>query len=270
MTSIVELGRVTLAAIAFVSAIAAAPAVKVPSDLVAAMMHDKQFAACVNEAGTTAQAYFAQAFKLRNVTLRSGGRMTVAVATTACMSLGQSSRIMIFERTTSGYRRVLDDVTLPEAADVSEDGTVVLPTHETIVTIFEAAYVWNGKTYVFSGSRSHVYDVPLEERRPYQVTVRFAPGAFATTFSGSAALNFGEEYVFRARAGQRVTVELTKLRGRRPAILLSYGERHLAWVDSNRWSGTLPQTGTYDLTVFGSGEREATEVSTYAIRLAIR
>ena len=196
--------------------------------------------------------------------------MTVAVGTDGCTSRGQSNRIMIFERTSGGYRRVLDDVTMSDAFDVSEDGTVVLPTHETIVTIFEAAFEWNGSSYVFSRARSHVYDVPLGQRRPYEVPVRFASGAFATTLSGTTALNFGEDYVFEARAGQRLTLELTRHRGHHPAIFLSYGDREVAQLDAERWSGKLSRGGSYKLAVFGSGENDSTSVSTYTIRLTIR
>jgi hypothetical protein len=265
----VSFGHILLAALALGSAATAAPAAKVPKDLVAAIMRDTQVAACANEANTPAQTYIAQAFELHNVTLHSGERMTVAVAIDACMFLGQSSRIMIFERTTAGYRRVLDDVTLPNFVQVSEDGTVVLPTHDTMETIFEATYVWNGTVYVFSAPRSHIYDVPLNQRRPYEVPVRFPRGAFATTVSGNVALNFGQQYVIQARAGQRMTIELTKHTGRRPTIILSYGQRNLVELDTDRWSGELPQTGAYHLIVLGSGETDATLVSTYAIRLVI-
>jgi hypothetical protein len=261
------------AALALASAVAAAPAAAVPSDLVAAMLRDDRVATCANEAGKTAQAYVRQAFALRELTLRGGERMTVAEATDFCLMLGQSTRIYIFERALDGYRRVLDEVTVPGLAEVSADGTAVLPTHESIETIFEAAYVWNGTAYAFSGSRSHVYDVALGQRRPYELPVRFAPGAFATTLSGSVAFNFGQDYVFEARAGQKVTIELTNHTVRRPSITLSFGRGELTLAnlfDTGGWSGKLPQTGTYKLTVYGTDASDATRVSTYAIRLAIR
>ena len=265
----ISISQVLLAALALVS-ITSPPATEVPKNLVAAMMADAQVAACAAEANKPAQAYIPQAFSLRNVTLHSGERMTVAVATDECMFLGQSSRIMIFEHATVGYRRVLDGVTLADFVHVSGDGTVVLPTHETMETIFEAAYVWDGKTYVFSAPRSHIYDVPLSQRRPYEVPVRFAPGAFSTTLSGSVALNFGQQYIIQARAGQTMMIELTKYTGHSPIISLSYGKRTLAELDADRWIGALPLTGAYQLIVLGSGEPDATLVSTYAIRLEIR
>jgi len=199
--------------------------------------------------------------------------MTVAIATDPCLGLGQSTRIFIYERTAGGYRRVLDDVTLPSLADISPDGTVTLPTHESIDVIFEATYVWNGTKYAFSGPRSHRYDVGLDQRRPYELPVRFAPGTSATTLSGSVAYTFGDDYVFQARAGQTVTIELTKHSGRRPFISLYYGDEisSLAELfDTDRWSGQLLKTGTYNLLISGQEESDETRLSTYTIRLAIR
>ena len=62
------------------------------------------------------------------------------------------------------------------------------------------------------------YDVALGQSKPYEVPVRFARGASSTTLSGSVAYNFGDEYIFEARAGQRAMIELAKYTGRRPGI----------------------------------------------------
>jgi hypothetical protein len=265
-----SLARVVAIATALASAARPASPAAAERAFVAAMMSDAGVAACAGGAGKTAQAYVNEAFNLHHLTLRGGERMTVAVAKDGCMSLGQSSRVMIFERTVGGYRRVLDGVSLPDAVDAREDGTIVLPTHSTFETIFEAAYLWNGTTYAFSPLRSHVYDVPLDERKPYEVTVRFAPGAFATTLSGGVARNFGQRYVFYARAGQAMTLELINHAGRLPKIFLSLGERDLAVGGANGWTRKLPQSGLYALTALGADESDATVVSTYALRLSIR
>ena len=151
--------------------------------------------------------------------------------------------------------------------------TGVLPTHETMETIFESTYVWNGSTYAFSAPRSHVYDVVLAERRPYQVAVRFAPGATSAALAGSVALNFGQDYVFEGRAGQRATIDLTAFTGSRPTIVLYYGDEDDSIADllhGRAWSGALPRAGTYRLTVYGSDASNADRVSTYAIRLTVR
>jgi hypothetical protein len=238
--------------------------------LVAALLRDGTVAGCAREAGASPQAYVSQAFTLRHVRLRGGEQMTVADGSDACLALGQSNRIFIFERRADGYHRVLSAMTMAGEEQVRDDGTVVLPTHETIVTIFESAYVWNGKTYEFSAPRSTIYDVPLEQRRPYQIPVRFAPGAYATTVTGSVAEDFGDEYRFEARAGQRITITLRAHDGSRPATVLASGGRTLAILDGNRWSGTLPRSGSYELSLFGSGVADPTTLSTYTLRLEIR
>jgi hypothetical protein len=129
-------------------AAAAAAARDVPQQLVIAMMRDAQLASCVRGSGRPARAYVAVAFDMRRVVLRGGEQMTVLGATDVCMFRGQSARIAIFERTASGYQRVLDDVTIPGAAAVGADGSAMLPTHDTIDTIVESAYAWNGERYV--------------------------------------------------------------------------------------------------------------------------
>jgi hypothetical protein len=240
--------------------------------LVAALMRDKAVAGCARDSGKTPQAYVASAFELSNLTLHTGERMTVAVATDPCMALGQSTRIMIFERLPASYRRVLADVTVPGLQSVSTDGTATLPTHDSMEVMFEATYVWNGTAYVFSGPRSHRYDVALGERRPAEVPVAFAPGAHATTLSGNVTYNFGDEYLFNARTGQKLTIALTKWDARRASLSLYYRDSTSAIAEIRTtagWSGTLPKTGTYHLFIDGTDESDDTRRSPYAIRLAI-
>jgi hypothetical protein len=237
---------------------------------VTALARDGTVAACAREAGVSTQAYVRHAFTLRHVRLRGGERMTVVEGTDGCLALGQSNRIVIFERRTGGYRRVLSAMTMAGNAQVRGDGTVVLPTHETIATIFESAYVWNGRAYEFSAPRSTIYDVPLEARRPYQTVVRFAAGAFATTLTGTVAEDFGDEYVFDARAGQRITITVRAHGGPRPATVLQTGDRTIAILAGNRWSGKLARSGSYQLSLFGSGDADPALLSPYTLRLEIR
>lgn len=245
----------------------------VPSGLVAELIQDKSVAACAGQAGTSSNAYVARAFDLRLVTLRSGEQMAVLVATDPCLALGQSTRIMIFQKTPQRYRRVLNEVTLPEFGQVRSDGTVTLPTHESMDVIFEATYVWNGTTYAFAPLRSHRYDVALNQRRPYEVPVHFARGASAATLSGSVAYDFGDTYVFEAMAGQTVTIEPTAHTARPPRIALYYDDdiASLGEVDNNtKWSGKLKRSGTYRLLLSGSDESNEAALSQYTIRLSIR
>jgi hypothetical protein len=240
--------------------------------LVAALVRDGGVRACANESGKPADAYLAGAFDFRRVTLRSGEAMTVAVATDPCLARGQSTRIMIFERTDVGYRRVLNDVTLPAFAQVRSDGTVILPTHESMDVMFEATYVWNGTAYVFSPLRSHLYDVGLSERRPYEVQLQFGPGSQSKILAGTVALNFGNDYVFDAKAGQRIAIELLRHTGPPPMIAL-YFEDEVSSVaelaDSSLWQGRALKTGLYRLLISGTGESDETRRDSYALRLSI-
>ncbi len=89
-----------------------------PPGLVAAIVRDKDVASCAAEAGASQAAYVSSAFDLRNVTLKSGERMTVAVGKDACIAVGQSVRVFIFRRTPGGFVRVLNDVSMAESVDV--------------------------------------------------------------------------------------------------------------------------------------------------------
>jgi|HubBroStandDraft_4_1064222.scaffolds.fasta_scaffold00020_3 hypothetical protein len=235
-------------------------------------MLDKQVSGCASQSGKTPQTYVAQAFDLRQIRLRTGERMTVAAASDSCMTLGQSIRMMIFERSAGGeYRRVLDTVTLPDTARVNANGTVTVATHDSIEVIFEAAYVWNGSNYVFSPAQSHRYDVALSERRPFERPVHFARGTGATTLAGTVAYNFGDDYVFDARAGQRIRIARLEGSGRARISLYYNGEiSSLAdLTDANQWGGKLVKTGTYHLYVTGTDEHDEALRSNYEIRLEI-
>jgi len=186
------------------------------------------------------------------------------------MAVGQSASVFIYEATSQGYRRVLDSVALPGFVTVSKDGTATLPTHQTMQTMFESTYVWNGKAYVFSAQRSHLYDVSLGERRPYEIPLRIAPRS-GVTISGHTALNFGQTYTFNARAGQRLTLDVIKFTGRRPVIALYHGEDRLREsIDAPNWTGKLAQDGTYSLTVLPYDENDESRVSAYSFRVTLR
>jgi hypothetical protein len=234
--------------------------------LVAALMQDKELRTCIDDMGAKPAAYLASSWEFRRVALRSGERMIVAIAKTGCL-VSQNSALRVYRETGTAYRLVLSDNALPETVDASSDGTISSAAHDTIDTIVEPVYVWNGSKYVFAPERSHVYDVSVEQRRPYQIPVRFASGASSTMLRGTFAENFGNTYVFIAKAGQRATIDLL---GRRPGIVLSFGDREIALPEGNRWSGKLPFSGTYSLDVFGLNLPDHRTLLPYAVRLTIQ
>jgi len=257
----------------FVATLSATLAVTpVSAELADVMVRDESIRACAADSRESPQNYIAGAFDVRRVRLRTGQKMMVAVAKDPCLALGQSTRLLIFEEGAAGYRRVLDEPTLPDLARVDSDGTVTVPTHESMEVIFEATYVWNGSRYALSPLRSHEYDVALSQRRPYERPVNFAHGESAAVLSGTVALNFGDMYVFEALAGERVTIGLSAYTGRRPMVSLFFGNETPAIVElgsSSSWTGRLPKSGRYHLLVSGTDEREEKRRSSYSIRLSI-
>jgi hypothetical protein len=258
--------------VTIVSAIVLAKLAVAP-DLAAAMMQDKVVSACAQQSGKSSQDYIRDAFEFQSVRLRGGEQMTAATATDPCLALGQSTRVMIYEKTPRGYRRVLDDVTLPGLAKVSADGSVVLPTHESMEVIFEATYLWNGTKYVFAPLRSHRYNVVLGQRRAYDTLVRPVRGAPALILSGTVAYNFGDDYVFDAVAGETITVQLVDGRGRQPHVALYYKDdiSSLAALDApGKMSKRALRSGTYHLMVWGADDADEARLSRYEIRVSLR
>jgi hypothetical protein len=159
------------------------------------MMRDRDLRTCVADEHVAPAAYIARSFALRRVTLHSGERMVVAVATSGCM-VAQNSALRVYREIEGAYHLVLSDNALPETVDASPDGTIMARANDTIDTIVEPVYVWNGVMYAFAPARSHVYDVSVGLARPYQTPIRFLPGAFSAMVRGTFADNFGQTYTF--------------------------------------------------------------------------
>lgn len=241
--------------------------------LVTALMRDVQLQGCVSDSGLQPAAYIAKNFKVQPFTLRTGERMTLTVPTTGCMSRGQSMRVFIYHETPNGYKQVLDAGTFLDAAYLqgSDDGEIELPEHDTMSTIFEGTYVWNGDVYAFAPTKSHMFDLPLQVRRPLQIPIEFAPGTSSIVLSGTTAPEFGQDYRFTARAGQHVTIDLIDYRGKEPAVFLNRGDTGEKTIDMDdpHWSGVVPVTGPYVLSIFGSGDAKQ-KLEPYTVRLTIR
>ncbi len=244
------------------------------SDIAKALLREAPVANCARESVQSSLDYVRHAFDTRTVRLRTGERMVVAVSNDACLALGQSSRVLIFQRLPGSgrLREVLNATSVPSAVTVNVDGSVILPTHETMETIFEAAYVWNGTRYVDSAQRSTIYDVVLGARRPYETSVHFAPGRYGTTLRGTVATNFGDRYAFQARKGQRLTLRLLGRTGSAPWVVVAHGATLLNMQNAGDrvWTGTLPETGTYSVDLSGRAGADATTLSGYRISLEIR
>jgi hypothetical protein len=254
-------------------AVAAAGAPPGGAGLTAALLRDRKVASCAREATGDAAAYARGAFQRREMALPGGRRAVVALAVDPCLALGQSTRIMIFVRAGAGYHRVLSSVVVPGLERIDSDGTVTLPTHETMEIMYEAVYVWDGKTFVAAPLRSTLYDVALGQRWKYEEAIRFEPGATSIVLHGTTAFNVGHTYLFSARAGQHATVALLQRSSPAQAVALYYAEDTSAvgaLHGENSWSGVLPKSGRYELLVLGTDAAHVERTSPYELQLKIR
>jgi len=220
-------------------------------------MGEKDFRSCVERSDGTPITHVANDFNFQSLLLYSGARLAIAVGKNDCGWQGQAARVLIYERTQSRYRLVLSGFSLPERVDARPDGTLYLAAHETVNTIIQATFVWNGTKYALSPERSSIYCVGPERdnERPYELPIHFLPGNS-----------------FVARAGQRVTIErLTPPTAQlRIPISLDFGKDSIAFLNGDAWSGTLSRSGKYLLSIFGTDQRGEIDLQPFAIRLTIR
>ena len=246
------------------------------ASLVSVMTGASGIADCANEAGQSPAAFVRHYFDVTNLTLYDATHVTVAVSNSPCLAHNAVNRVLVYARTPGGsYRLVLDDYGMPESVAASSDGTVTLNSHETIEIIDEATYVWNGTKYVLSPERSHRDDVAIDSVRPYVVRVTFATGTSSAVLSGTIAGGFGDDYEFVAHAGQRVTVHV--LKGTKNLRFDVYQEmpgnqsaRELTTLNASRtWSGTLPASGMWKVSVSGIDSMDHQTKEPYSLVLTI-
>lgn len=81
--------------------------------------------------------------------------------------------------------------------------------------------------------------------------INFQPGATATSRSGSVAMNGSITYYLWTAAGQQMDLALTGPDTQNVAVdLYSPSGEYLFSIDPHRWSGTLPESGDYQIKVY--------------------
>ena len=247
------------------------------ASLVTAIAHATGVADCANETNQSAAAFVRSSFDTHDLRLYDGTHVTVAISHSPCLAHNAVNRVLVYARKPDGtYELAFDDYGSPDTVDASSDGTVTLTSHETVEIVDEATYVWNGRTYVFSPERSQRYDVAIGEGRPYVVRVEFARGRSSATLSGTIAGGFGDDYEFDARAGQKVTVRIVDGSSKNVRFDVYRGRPglespvELVLGASQTWSGTLPSSGTWNLSVSGVETMAHDAKAPYSLILTIR
>lgn len=124
-------------------------------------------------------------------------------------------------------------------------------------TTVQAIRAANGlrSTTIFVGQRLTIPASGYLPPAPQPTRIQFQPGSVSATVEGSLAANELDTYVFRALAGQTMTVTvaasrangLFSIHGANGEVLKSAG------VGGATWSGQLPETQDYYITISAEG-----------------
>jgi uncharacterized protein YraI len=113
-----------------------------------------------------------------------------------------------------------------------------------------------------------IHNLPVIGDRPSTRRIRFEPGATSATRWGSLSTTGIDPYVLTALAGQTMTVEVTASPGQ--ALLSISGANGEVYkssgAGSSRWSGVLPLTQDYFITISAAGSNPVTH---YTLQVVI-
>jgi hypothetical protein len=245
--------------------VAAGPAL--PSAFVNDLMRDPEYASCARELNRSPATFARTNLRVTPLVLKTGEHMlTVTMLDAACICAGSTCKYAIYQRMPNAtWRQVLDARTM-NAAVALPDGTARVDGHETMSTIDQLVYVWDGSMFDFAPERSERFDTRFGQK-PYRTLLRFPSGASNLTHASAAYGSFGDAYAFAARAGQEVMLRVRSTAKLFP-IELFYGPGDSSTLKlAHDGSTRLPITGTYEFSVDPSvpGERAA-----YRLTLSIR
>ena len=231
--------------------------------VVNAILEDSDIGDCAAKSKLGKAAFVAKAFELKNVTLKSGERMTVATGMDQCVCAAENCPTVVVLAAKDGtYRTVLSGFTIE--AKISPDGTAVLSSHDSAAVSDRSSYRWNGKTY--AATKAERVDARSGTVKPMFVPVAFAAGSSSATLSGKAALGFGDTYSLDATAGQTMELALSAPPGKSVGHLAVFRGDTIVAESGTHWRGKLPANGTYRIGVDGAGET----LEPYTLKITIR
>lgn len=152
-----------------------------------------------------------------------------------------------------------------ELLKTSSNGYVdlLIEARETAATRSETTYKFDGKQYRETGAT--IVHQETGERKPASRRVQFKRGASSATVQGKVSIAMHDKYIVGARAGQVMTLNLTAPRSVVRFMLVSPNTGDLIADSARNWTGTLPQTGDYQIIV-DADERGGTYSMTITIR----
>jgi hypothetical protein len=234
-----------------------------PSAIANALVRDPDVAPCAQSAHASSNAaYVGENFYFSDVKLTGGPNMVVVTGGGSCVCGNANCKIVVFEQNGNAYKSVLSDYGIDWK--IRPDGTAVVTSHDSAAVVYRTSYRWSGKAYAVTAT-DMVY-LPNNVSKPATRVITFAPGASSTVIRGNKlTLGFEDEWTFSARAGQTLTVTVTKRDPHFGSFSIRNDGTTLGTASTGTLRVTLPQSRRYSLTVEGSDE----SFSSYALSVRI-
>ncbi len=175
--------------------------------------------------------------------------------------------IYLYRRRGAGYELILEDASGLgiELLKTSSNGFADLriDARDTAATVSSTTYKYDGNQYREAGSR--LIHQETGESKPAHRRLQFKRGASSATVQGKVSIALPDTYLVGARAGQVMTVQLTSPHQSVRFMVMSPTTRNLVADNARKWTGTLPETGDYQILI-DADERNRTYSMTVSIK----
>lgn len=159
--------------------------------------------------------------------------------------------IYLYRKAQHGYELILDNASGfgLEVLKTSSNGfqDVRVTSRNNAATVDETTFKFDGTKYRESAAR--IVNQGTGESKPAYRRVQFKRGTSATTVQGRASIDLPDTYLIGARAGQVMTVTLTSPHKSVRFMIMSSLTTTMLTDSSRKWTGTLPETGDYQIVV---------------------
>jgi hypothetical protein len=184
-----------------------------------------------------------------------------------CSCGAQNCNIYLYRRVGQGFESMLESTSGLgiELLKTSSNGYTDIQINDHVNAAVEGrtVYKFDGKQY--REASTIIVELETGKSKPAFRRVQFPRGASATTVRGNASIALPDTYLVGAREGQVMTVQLTAPRKSVRLLVMSPTTRSLIADNARSWTGTLPETGDYQIIV-DADERGGTYSMTISIK----
>jgi len=209
------------------------------------------------------QAEAEQEMMVERVDLNRDGIKEYKIQLCAC-SL-HNCGIYVYRRVGDGFESILDDAAGlgTQFLRTSSNGyrDLQINARDGAAAEVRTVYKFDGRQY--REAQARIVDRETGESKPAFRRVQFKRGSSSTTVHGKVSIVLPDTYLLGARAGQIMSVQLTSAQESVRFLLLS--PKSTIADKARSWTGTLPETGDYEIIVDGDKRGGA-----YSITISIK